>query len=54
MVAWSIWERRNRVQERQKVGGIDEVCTRASELLKEFYDVHRKIPWLAVRSGDIR
>ena len=54
MVAWSIWERRNRVQERQKVWGIDEVCTRASKLLKEFHDVHRKIPRLVIWSGDIR
>nr|POE51285.1 hypothetical protein CFP56_65288 [Quercus suber] len=34
--------------------GVEEVCTRASELLKEFHDVHRKIPRLAVRSGDIQ
>jgi len=54
MVAWSIWERRNRVRERQKVWGIDEVCHRASELLKEFHDVHKKVPRLVVQSGDTR
>ena len=30
------------------------MCTQASELLKEFHDVHKKIPRLAVRSRDIR
>ena len=32
--------------------GIDEVCHRASDLLKEFHDVHKKIPWMVARSGD--
>ena len=54
MVAWSIWERQNRIRERQKVWGVDEVCARASEMLKEFHGVHRKIPRLVVRSGDVR
>ena len=53
-VAWSIWERRNRIREREKVWSIDEVCHRASELLKEFHDVHKKVPRLVVRSGDTR
>ena len=53
MVAWSIWERQNRIRERQKVWGVDEVCARASEMLKEFHGVHRKIPRLVVRSGDV-
>ena len=48
MVVWSIWERQNQVQERQQVWGIDEVCHQASTLLKEFYDVHKKIPRMAI------
>ena len=40
MIAWSIWERQNRIMEREKVWGVNEVCTRASELLKKFHDVH--------------
>lgn len=31
---------------------IDEVCHRASDLLKEFHDVYKKIPWMVARSGD--
>ena len=33
--------------------GVNEVCTQASELLKEFHDVDKKIPRFGVRSGDI-
>ena len=52
MVAWSIWEHRNKVQERQKVWGIDEVCHQASNLLKKFHDVHKKISRMVARIGD--
>ena len=34
--------------------GIDEVCHRASDLLKEFHGVYKKIPWMVARSGDTR
>ena len=32
--------------------GIDEVCHRASDLLKEFHDVHKKISRMVARIGD--
>ena len=54
MVAWCIWERRNRVRLGQKAWGIGEVCRHASDLLKEFHDVHKKVPRLAVCSSDSR
>ena len=33
---------------------IDEVCHRASDLLKEFHVVHKKVPRVVVQSGDTR
>ena len=39
---------------RQKTWGIDAIFSRASELLKEFQDVHKKVPQVAARSEDIR
>ena len=54
MVAWCIWKRRNRVRLRQQAWGIGEVCQHASDLLKEFHDVHKKVPRMAVRSSDSR
>lgn len=54
MVAWSIWERRNRGRERQKTWGIDAVFHRASKLLKEFQDAHKRVPWVATCIEDIR
>ena len=54
MVVWCIWERRNRVRLRQQAWGIGEVCWHASDLLKEFHDVHKKVPQMVVRSNDSR
>ncbi|XP_030969853.1 uncharacterized protein LOC115990136 [Quercus lobata] len=52
MVAWCIWERRNRVRLRQQAWGVGEVCWHAFELLKEFHDVHKKVYRMVVRSSD--
>ena len=54
MVVWCIWERRNRVRLRQQAWGIAEVCWHDSDLLKEFHDVHKKVPQMVVRSNDSR
>ena len=52
MVVWCIWEGRNRVRLWQKGYGIGEVCQCASNLLKGFHDVHKKVPQMVVRSSD--
>ena len=43
MVAWSIWERRNRLRVGQSSWKIDEVVQRASELLHKFQDVQTPV-----------
>nr|POE86376.1 hypothetical protein CFP56_17255 [Quercus suber] len=53
MVAWSVWERRNRLQVGQKTWKVDEVVW-ASELLQEFQDMHKKVRWVANHSEDLR
>lgn len=37
---------------RQKVWDIGEVCHRTFDMLKEFHDVHKKVPQVVVRNGD--
>ena len=54
IVAWSIWKCSNRRRERQKTWGIDAIFSWASELLKEFQDVNKKVPQVVARSEDIR
>ena len=44
--AWCIWQRRNRLRERQPSWQIHEIGDRARELVMEFFEVHK--PALAV------
>ena len=54
MVAWSIWERRNRLRVGQSSWKIDEVVQRASELLHKFQDVQTPVRRAVGRSEDLR
>ena len=54
MVAWSIWERRNRLRVGQPLWKVDEVVQRASELLHEFQDVQKLVHQAVRRSEDLR
>ena len=42
MIAWAIWECRNRLREHQSVWDVGVVVDRASELLQDFHNVHKK------------
>ena len=53
MTAWAIWERGNKLRERQPTCDIGVVFARVPDLLKEFHDVHKKIPRMVSRSEDI-
>ena len=54
MVAWSIWWWRNRVRLKQKTWQVDEVVQRASELLREFWDVQKKGNRVVEHGKDLR
>ncbi|KAK7850920.1 hypothetical protein CFP56_043341 [Quercus suber] len=53
MVAWSVWERKNRTRVGQKMLRVEEVIQRALELLQEFQDVHKKARQVADHSEDL-
>ena len=38
MVAWSVWERRNRVHLKHKIWRVEEVVQHASKLLRELWE----------------
>ena len=42
MIAWCLWERRNRIRECQRTWQLYEVGDRPKELVQEFWDVHYK------------
>lgn len=54
MVAWSIWEPRNRARVGQKMWGVDEVVQWASDLFKEFEGMHKKACRVVDQSEDLR
>ena len=48
MIAWAVWEHQIRLRERQPIWDIGGVVARASELLQEFHDVHKKFPRMSM------
>lgn len=54
MVAWSVWEHRNRFRVGQKTWRVDEVAQWASELLQEFQDMHKKARRVVDHSEDLQ
>ncbi|XP_075654807.1 uncharacterized protein LOC142624974 [Castanea sativa] len=42
MIAWCLWERQNRVRERQRTWQLHEVGRRARDLVQEYWDIHFK------------
>ena len=43
-MAWSLWQRRNKLREKQPTWPLHEVCKRAKELVLEFFEVHEPQP----------
>ena len=43
-IAWSLWERRNRIRENQPSWPLHEIGNKAKELVLEFFDVHKQVP----------
>mgnify|MGYP007054568349 CR=1 FL=1 len=41
-IAWSLWQRRNRIRERQQTWPLHEVSRRAKEMVLEFFEINRK------------
>ena len=39
MITWCLWQRRNRIREKQPTWALTEVAFKAKELLNEFVDV---------------
>ena len=44
MVAWCLWQKRNRLREHQHTWQLHEIGNKAKELVQEFWDVHHKEP----------
>ncbi|KAK7842554.1 hypothetical protein CFP56_013632 [Quercus suber] len=40
-IAWSLWQRRNRIRERQTTWPLFEIGRRAKAMVEEFFDVHK-------------
>ena len=45
-IAWSLWERRNRIRENQPSWPLHEIGNRTKELVVEFFDTHEQDPRL--------
>ena len=43
-IAWSLWERRNRIRENQPSWPLHEIGNRTKELVVEFFDTHEQDP----------
>ena len=41
-IAWSLWQRRNRIRERQQTWPLHEVSRRAKEMVLEFFEINRR------------
>ena len=54
MIAWCLWERRNRVRERQRNWQLHEVGDRARDLVQEYWDIHFKEKSIHVHSLVVR
>ena len=40
MMAWCLWQRQNRIRERQPSWSLHDIGDRAEEMVREFWDVH--------------
>ena len=41
-IAWGLWQRRNRLREKQAAWPLHEVSKRAKDSVMEFFDIHKK------------
>ena len=53
-IAWSLWERRNRIRENQPSWPLHEIGNKAKELVLEFFDVHKQVPSSTPRIPQVR
>ena len=42
MIAWCVWQRRNRIREKQPTWEVVDIVKTAAELLQEFHDVQKQ------------
>ncbi|XP_030941915.1 uncharacterized protein LOC115966927 [Quercus lobata] len=54
MVAWCLWQRRNRLREHQHTWQLHEIGNKAKELVQEFWDVHHKEPQVLDQQPHVR
>ena len=43
-IAWCLWQRRNKLRERQPTWTLQEIGRRANELVVEFFEIHQQPP----------
>lgn len=49
--AWSLWQRRNRIREKQQTWPLHDVSKQAKDLVLEFFEINRKLPKPVARSA---
>ena len=52
-IAWSLWQRRNKIRVRQTSWPLHEISRRAKELVVEFFDIHKQPPRPAVQRPQV-
>ena len=53
-IAWSIWQRRNKMRVQQPSWPLHEISKRAKDLVVEFFDIHKQPPRSAVQGPRVR
>ena len=48
-IAWSLWQRRNKIRVRQPSWPLHEINRKAKALVVEFFDIHKQPPRLVVQ-----
>ena len=48
-IAWSLWQRHNRIRERQQTWPLHEVSRRATEMVLEFFEINQKTTQQVIR-----
>lgn len=53
-MAWSLWQRRNKLREKKPTWSLHKLGGRAKELVLEFLDANKKPPWSTPRHDQVR
>ena len=54
MIAWCVWQRRNRIREKQPTWEVVDIVKRAAKRLQEFHDVQKQLPRNKIQRGETR